>query len=83
MFGSYKGGTKLNITDVDISAEMNTEMRVCAIAGEEDVHRSGGRCHISFGDYESDELILAESIDHDSFKLPELRQTSPAQHQEI
>ena len=61
VFGSYQGGTKITLTDVDLSAEMNTEMRVCAIAEEKDVQHSGGRCHISFGDWESDRLVLTDS----------------------
>ena len=58
LFGSYKGGTKIELTDVDLSAEMATEFRVCAIAEEKDVHVSGGRCHLSFGDRESDKLVI-------------------------
>ncbi|MBR1393052.1 MAG: EAL domain-containing protein [Ruminococcus sp.] len=58
LFGSYRGGTNIELTDVDLSAEMATEFRVCAIAEEKDVHVSGGRCHLSFGDWESDKLVI-------------------------
>jgi len=62
VFGSYKGGTKLTLTDVDVSADMSTEMRECAIAKEEDVNVSGGRCYIRLGSWESNELIVSESV---------------------
>ncbi|MBQ7186207.1 MAG: EAL domain-containing protein [Ruminococcus sp.] len=58
LFGSYRGGTKISLTDVDLSAGLASEMRICAVAVPEDVHISGGKCHISLGDYESDKLIL-------------------------
>ena len=58
LFGSYMGGTKISLTDVDFSAELATEMRVCAVAEKEDVHVSGGKCRLLLGDYPSNELIL-------------------------
>lgn len=58
VFGSAKGNTKVFLTDVDFSAEMSTEMRVCAVADERDVRVSGGRCRVHFGSWESDKLII-------------------------
>ncbi len=49
VFGSYQGGTCVTLTDVDLTADMATESRVCAIAKEEDIHVRGGKCRISFG----------------------------------
>ncbi len=49
VFGSYQGGTKVTLTDVDLAADMATESRVCAVAKKEDVDISGGKCRVSFG----------------------------------
>lgn len=58
VFGSYQGGTKIELNNVDLNADVSTELRVCAIAEEQDVHISGGRCHIRLGDYETDKLVI-------------------------
>ncbi len=58
LFGSYNGGTKIDLTDVDLAADLATEFRVCAIAKKEDVHTSGGKCKLRLGDWDSDKLIL-------------------------
>lgn len=58
VFGSLQGGTKVSLTDVDLSAEMSTELKVCAVAEESDIQVSGGRCYVNFGDYVTDKLII-------------------------
>ena len=58
VFGSYQGGTRITLTDVDLAADMATESRVCAKAKEEDVHISGGKCHVNFGSGVIDRFVI-------------------------
>ena len=62
VFGGYQGGTVITLTDVDLNAEMSTEMRVCAVADKDDIHTSGGRCHVTFGGGVFDTLPTAPFV---------------------
>lgn len=62
LFGSDRGNTFLTLTDVDLNADLSTEFSVCAVADEENVHISGGRCYIRLGNWESGELIYSGTV---------------------
>ena len=62
-FGGINGQTKLFLTDVDLSAEIATEFKVCAAAVPEDIEIVGGKCSIKMGDTVLDTLPVADSLD--------------------
>ena len=56
-FGGLDGGTKLELTDMDLYAELSTSQTVCTVADAKDVHVSGGRCLVMMGETELDSLV--------------------------
>ena len=56
-FGGLDGGTKLELTDMDLYAELSTSQTVCTVADAKDVHVSGGRCLVMMGETEIDSLV--------------------------
>ena len=62
-FGGINGQTKLFLTDVDLSAEIATEFKVCAAASPENIEIVGGKCSIKMGDTVLDTLPVADSLD--------------------
>ena len=48
-FGGLIGGTKLSLADIDLSAELSTEMKNCIVYENSDVVTRGGRYRIKMG----------------------------------
>ena len=56
--GSLNGDTRVTMTDVDFSLELSSELRVCIMAQEKDIHTVGGRYRVKMGESEYDHLTF-------------------------
>ncbi len=57
VFGGINGGTKLSLTDIDLTAELATTYKVCAIAEDKDVNIVGGKYRVAMGEHTDEKLI--------------------------
>ncbi len=54
LFGGFEGGTRIGLTDIDISAKLSTELDSFIIAEKEDIHTVGGKYRLKVNGKELD-----------------------------